>query len=266
MPDLDPETTIALVLGAGGAVGGAFIDAALDELRDMTGFDRSHASTIVGTSAGAFRAAGAAPTPESTMPYDAVVALSNAHDWSPRRCDRPIAAARVMGGRVLARLVRRSGEPPGYRVPRPPHHPGAVVVSVGLGGMGRTIHPLSHVADPATAVRASAAVPFAGGPVCIDGRFHTDGAVYSPTNADLCPADGAAVLVAIAPMVARTGGNWLARLHRVQLRRELAPWLAAGKPVIVIAPGGDDKRHPDHVDEFANAGRRAVRRLKAAHE
>ena len=264
MPDHDTSARIALVLGAGGTVGGAFIDAALAELRSLTGFDRADATSVVGTSAGAFRAASAPVQPAGTTRWDELVGLTNGSEWSPRRGDHLFAATRVVGGRLLARLVRGGGEPPAYRVPPPPHHLGAVVVSVGLGGVGRTIHQLSRVADSAAVVRASAAVPFVGGPVCIDGHFHTDGAVHSPTNADLCPASSNLVVV-IAPMVARTGGSWLTRLHRVQLRRELTTFLTAGTPIVVVVPEGTDRRRPDHADDFAAAGRADVRRLTTAN-
>ena len=84
-----PPARIGLVLGAGGAVGGAFHAAVLDALAEDTGWDPRTAEVIVGTSAGsvtgALLRAGLAPA-----------------DLAARALGRPISPA---GSAVLRRTV-----------------------------------------------------------------------------------------------------------------------------------------------------------------
>ena len=228
--------TTILVLGAGGSDGGQFIDGALAELAASTGFVPEHAAVIVGTSAGAFRAATAGPA--RVPPADLSAALERLAGPAPRRrlLDRSARQLRLSLGRLLARVVPRTRPAPGWRTPPGPHHTGAVVVSIDLDRRHRATHPLATLADPGAAVRASAAVPFAVGPVALGDTCHADGAIWSPTSADLAVASNPSTVVVIAPMVPASGGTPLARLHRRQLRSELAE-LPPTTSVVLLCPG-----------------------------
>ena len=130
------------------------------------------------------------------------------------------------------------------------------MVSIDLDRRRRATHPLTGVADPSAAVRASAAVPFAVGPVTLGGTDHADGAIWSPNNADLAAATEPAAVVVISPMVPHAGGSPLARLHRRQLRSELAH-LPATTPVVLVCPDPG----PRGLVRTRSAGVAAVRAL-----
>lgn len=263
---------LALVVGAGGRTGGAFIDAALAELGSRVGLDPSRARILVGTSAGAFTVAGtAAPTPgprpdpqPGHAAGDGDVARLADGAWHPRWWDRPVAAARRRLGLLVAPLAIGRGAPVTWSVPDGPHHPEARVVTVHARSRRREVHRLAWVDDPAAVVRASAAIPFALRPVRLGGDPHVDGALGSSTNADLATPEGAGTVVVICALVPRSGGSLLSALDRAALRHELRPWVRAGRPVVVVAPTAGDHAARTDRDRFAEAGRDAVRRLDRA--
>ena len=250
--------TVILVMGAGGSDGGRFIDGALAELADTTGFLPEHAAAIIGTSAGAFRAAtvGPAVAPPAEVSF-AVRAIARARP-DRRPLDRPAHGLRLSLGRALARLTPRTRPSPRWPTPPGPFHRQATVVSTALDQRSRAIHRLALSADPAAAVRASAAVPFAVGPVAVEGTVHADGAILSPTNADLAASLDPATVVVIAPMVPSAGGSPLDRLHRRLLRSELSH-LAAATPVVLVCPEPGPRRRV----RTRSAGVAAVRALVA---
>jgi Patatin-like phospholipase len=263
---------VGLALGAGGNAGSAFIANALEHLGGATGFDPARSSRIVGTSAGAFRAARVDPAPPSVSPVsdhmatpidvgETLSSLANGDEWLPRRSDPAVRAVRAIAGRLVALLAPTSGAPPSWSVAPAPFHHEADVVTVELRSGHRRVHRLTAIDDPATAVLASGAVPGMTQPVWIEGRRHIDGAVYSPTNADLLGPDDLDLLIVVAPMVPRDGGNLVGRVHRALLRHELRAWHGAARPVVVIAPSGHDRRSRKDSDRFATTAGPATTRL-----
>lgn len=253
----DALLRIALVLGAGGSVGGRFIDGALSQLRKDTSFDWMSSSRILGTSAGSFRSAyaenGAQPPPTR-----AVASFDNQADWEPKLIDRPATAVRRGAGRLLARFAPTARAEADYDVPGAPHHDQAYAVTVSMTSRQRVVHRLADAPDPRRIVLASSAVPFAVGPIALDGEHHIDGAVLSPNSADLIdPADFAA-LVVVAPMLPRLSRSPVHVTHRAQLRHELRGWTRVSKPLLVITP--EHKLKGASADEAKERGRAAVRR------
>ncbi|MEZ5375561.1 MAG: hypothetical protein R2733_03555 [Acidimicrobiales bacterium] len=255
---------VGLVLGAGGVPGGAYIRAALAELETIVGWSPGSATTIVGTSVGALNGA-RQPLPEVSSPAtdDHLVSFQRMGQVLAPPASGPftpvVARVRSMGGRVVARLAPAGSHAQDYEVADAPYHPGVVTISVRRGGGQRRPARLVDAAQPQAELYASAAVPGFVTPVVIDGDEWIDGAVWSSTNADLVRVEDHDALVVIAPMAARTGGNLLARTHRAQLGMELRPWLASGKPLVVVSPTGDEQKlRPDH-SAFAAAALERVR-------
>lgn len=249
--------TIVLVLGAGGSDGGQFIDGALAELAASTGFRPEHAATIIGTSIGAFRAAAVDSAVEPPTPVSMAVRAIGRRRPEATMLDRTARRTRLALGQTLARIMPRTRPAPQWSTPPGPYHAGAVVVCVDLERRQRTVRVLGRTRDPAAVVRASAAIPFAVGPVPLDGRPHGDGALWSTANADLAISTGATSVVVIAPMVPASGGSLLARLHRRQLQAELAELPPETSTVVVCPEPGPRRR-----TRTAGAGAAAVR---AAH-
>ncbi len=252
------------MLGAGGTPGGAYIRAALAELESVTGWSPGAATTIIGTSVGALNAA-RQPLPNLSRPATSrhVAAFARlAVALMPPPADRLtplVARMRYVGGRAVARLAPAGSHAQDYEVASPPYHQGVVTVSVKRGSGERRPVKLVDAAVPHAELYASAAVPGYTSPVLVGDEERIDGAVWSSTNADLVRTDDHDVLVVIAPMVASTGGNLLARSHRAQLVVELRPWIESDKPLVVVTPSGDQQRlRPDH-SAFAAAGMQQVR-------
>ncbi len=230
------DDAIGLVLGAGGGAGGQWIRGVLDGLHATTGFRPEHASTLVGTSIGAIRAAGIGPY---TAPDAATVrALAAAATPPPRQgpLGSVLAATRLLGGRGLAALSRPGAPDPLTWVEAIHPETVASVCSVRRLPPRRRVRPLSTAADPEREIAASAAIPFGARPVELDGALHVDGAVWSVTNADLASPSALGLLIVIAPLVTTDGGTLVSALGRHQLAAELQPWHHAGKPVLVFAP------------------------------
>ena len=241
--------TVALVLGAGGRVGGRFIGGALDELGRATGWRAEWADTVVGTSIGAIVGS---RLDTAAADAAAVAALAElAEPVAPRVIDRPVAAARNLGGRLVAAVTPSGSRSPDELVPPRGDHPNVWVCSVRHRRPARRVASLAVAADPAAEVAASSAVPGVFTPVSLEGAPHIDGALWSSTNADRVPA-GVDVVVAIAPMAGSAMG--LSRLHLAQLRVELA-----GRRAVVVVPDAEGRRAG--LDGATEAGRRAVRHL-----
>jgi NTE family protein len=227
---------VALVLGAGGVLGGAYHAGTLAAL-EHSGWDPASADLIVGTSAGALAGA-------------ALRAGLSGRDQLNRLLGRPLS---VQGARLVARA--ELGEPGEVRVPtapaprrRGPANPalvarawlpfGGVRPGVALAGamppgsistemisepIDRLLpswpeRPLwvcaVRLADGALvvagrddvqasvgeAVAASCAVPGLFAPVRLGGRLHVDGGAHSPTNADVVAGLGYDLVVVVSPM------------------------------------------------------------------
>src|SRR6056297_307870 len=149
--------TVALVLGAGGRVGGRFIGGALDELGRATGWRAEWADTVVGTSIGAIVGS---RLDTAAADAAAVAALAElAEPVAPRVIDRPVAAARNLGGRLVAAVTPSGSRSPDELVAPRGEHPNVWVCSVRHRRPARRVASLAVAADPAAEVAASSAVP-----------------------------------------------------------------------------------------------------------
>ncbi|HET9692574.1 MAG TPA: patatin-like phospholipase family protein [Acidimicrobiales bacterium] len=127
-----------------------------------------------------------------------------------------------------------------------------------------------------TAVAASCAVPSYFRPVEVGGRRFVDGGVHSPANTDLVgalaagPTRPAAVVVSLPMGITGRPGRFGVDLPGRHLntrgaRRGLAPLVAAGVPVVLVAPTarelrvmGYDAFDRSRLDEVARRARRST--------
>ena len=227
---------VALVLGAGGAAGGAFHAGVLAALEQVTGWDPRTAEVIVGTSAG-------------SVAGTSLRAGLSAPDLLARAVGRPMSAA---GQRLMSRVGPPVSPPPlrkaRSRMPAPgdlvamlaraaarPFAARPAALLAGLlpeGSMGTefisntvaTLMPHSWAPEPlwicavrrrdgvlavfgrderprlADAVAASCAIPGFFRPVEIDGEKYIDGGVHSPTNADQLATMRLDLVIVSSPM------------------------------------------------------------------
>lgn len=219
-----------LVLGAGGPVGGAWLGGLAGALLEA-GVGLSHAEQVLGTSAGsvlgAWLASGAGPA-------GFVDAMEDRARWHESRGGRP-APARLdqdAAAGLWSRWLPTEQWPRALRITAVGHHSGRVTVWSG-----------EHEVPLAAAVAASTAAPGIVPPVEVAGRLHVDGAVRSPTNADLAGTgighEGTDVLV-LAPVVTQ------------DLRRETDLLRALGCSVTVVSPD------PGELDGAFEVGSNAV--------
>lgn len=230
---------IGLVLGAGGASGGAFHAGVLAALAEHTGWDPRTAEVVVGTSAGSItgaalraglpaadflnRAAGLPLTVEGAAVLgplaDMPVPPIDRPDLRrlPRTLAAPVALARaaarpwaVRPGAVAAALL-------------PPGTVATDVITTMVGALagdewpegdlricavrlstGRRVVFRSGGAEPVAtlgeAVAASCAIPSFFEPVRIGGARYVDGGVHSPTNLDLLAGLGLDLVIVSSPM------------------------------------------------------------------
>jgi NTE family protein len=270
---------VGLVLGAGGVVGQAFEAGALAAIETDLGWDPRTASTIVGTSAGSVTgallrlgvsatdlAAWAVRAPLSAQAEPVLAALGDEPpEMPPFRLARVLRGLRPPSWALLAATAARpwAARPAAYVAAMVPK--GDVVLSEHAPGL----HELSDVPVPedlwicaarrgdgkrvvfgpaagvrgslAEAVAASCAIPGYFEPVTVDGVDLVDGAVHSPTNADLLVGEDLDLVVVISPMSAapHAARSWDApyrwSLHR-QLRGERRQLERSGVPVVVFEP------------------------------
>jgi NTE family protein len=226
---------VALVLGAGGVTGGAWLAGTLSEITRETGWEPGTADLLVGTSAGSVMAAllasgvsgrrlsmadggrpddwplrelvlsdsyaggGARPLPELRSLGLLLAALvSPGSSWT--RGSRLLNAL-APRGRVPTDAIRRTV---GNSVPRGwVKHPACWIVATEHGSGRRVVFGRDRGADLATAVAASCAIPGLFGPVAIAGREYVDGGVVSPTNADLAGLAAVDVVICLNPLARR---------------------------------------------------------------
>lgn len=229
---------VALVLGAGGTLGGVFHAVTLRQIRRQTGWDPARADLIVGTSAGSI----AAGLLRAGMTVDDLCAR---HDGTPMsRRGREIAAIlpsvrpstretqRPAGGRpagrfgafaasmrdpfavrpasVAASFMPRGTMPNDWMAeafdtvlnrqwPTAP----LWVCTVRSDTARRAVHGgTERVATPGRAIAASCAVPGMFEPMSIAGVDHFDGGTHSPTNLDVVGQWKPDVVVVVSPMSA----------------------------------------------------------------
>jgi NTE family protein len=282
-------TSVGLVLGAGGLVGGAYHAGALAALAESTGWDPRSADLIVGTSAGAATAASlraglSAPDQRARMtgrelsPAGAELVAGRPDPFQPGE-DEPAPTSRGLlsyvpeapwlvapailrpgptrWGVALAGLVpagRRSTIGLGDRVRatatgRWPSEPTWVVAYRTRDGR-RVVFGRDDVEvdDLGVAVEASAAVPGRFRPVVMASGRYLDGAVHSPSNADLVAGLAYDLVIVSSPMTASPDAlgdarslpartrSWFGRL----LAREVEAIRKRDTAVLVLEPGAAD--------------------------
>ena len=231
--------SVALVLGAGGVLGGAYHAGTLAAIEEATGFDARRAALVVGTSAGSIAAmslrAGVSPRDHLAravgrpMSPEGQALLAQAGMGAPPTWDdgplfrmappaNPALAARAF----LRRGVPRPGvafaglAPPGTRsteiisVPMDRLHRGrwptspTWIVALRLSDGARVVFGRDRAdgVTPGLAAAASSAIPGFFAPVEIGGERYVDGGAHSPTNADLCAGLGFDLVVVVSPMSA----------------------------------------------------------------
>lgn len=261
------DTSVGLVVGAGGPTGGAFIDAALEVLANETGFEAAMANRIVGTSAGAFVAARVRPLDGEGPSSEIVAALAsfdNVESLRATKVTQVIRGLRLVGGRVFALLAPPEIDQALYDVASGPYHPGASAVTIEhTWGTRREYNLVEHVDKVEDIVRASAAIPYKNGPIAIGQVKHADGAVHSANNVDLLTPAECPVVIVISPMVPSTDGSKASGFHRAQLAEELRPWRRDGNSAVVIMPNGEEHENRLDREAFREAGANAAKRVVA---
>jgi NTE family protein len=271
---------VALVLGAGGIVGGAFHAGVLAALADA-GWDPRDADLVVGTSAGAGAGAllrggvspddlvarargeplseegrailgsvGPPPPPPSvswrTWLASSPSALAHAARQPMRARPGAVAAAALPEGTTSTEAVELV-----YRVvfgadwPRDP----LWLVAVRQHDNARVVFGRSPT-EPTTvakAVAASVAIPGVYRPVEVAGNRYIDGGVHSVHNADLVAGERFDLVVVSAPMSRASAGRPFRadplgrRLIHRQLRGEVQRIERLGTPVVELAPRRADR-------------------------
>jgi NTE family protein len=225
----------ALVLGAGGTLGEAWLRGVLNGLEAGAGLDFRNCEYFLGTSAGAIVAASlaagrrpeagdraaeewarAVPDTIDTPDEDGFGAVARGAARAVATPLVPLAmAATSRAGRLARAAVLR-------RAPRPTRtlgHLRAHIEALGARfdgrlriaavdrASGRRVifgAPDAPRATVAEAVLASCAVPWLFAPVEIGEREYVDGGVWSPTNLDAVPAGRGSRILCLSPMAGAT--------------------------------------------------------------
>jgi NTE family protein len=270
---------VALVLGAGGITGIAWLAGALAALREQTGWDPASADLITGTSAGAVAATvlAAGEDPAGLLRYaedpdalDDAIARATA-DREPEGLAVPWPASVGLALSGLVTRDRRRASSLAGLIPRGLRsadeirgltHDAAAsgwptrtelwlhacdMQTGRLETFGRRGAPESRLAD---AVVASCAVPGYYRPARIGYRRYVDGGLRSLSNADLLAGERCDVVLVLTPFSTRDRGALLdtavfgaaraATASRTQ--REAQILREDGASVAVIAPTPDDVR------------------------
>ncbi len=156
-------------------------------------------------------------------------------------------------------------------------HPDLWVTACELDSGHRTIFRADQdqPVSVAEAVAASTAIPGLFAPVVISGSRYVDGGAWSASNADLLVEADVDVILAVLPLAGRDlGGSttglldrfdrWTRRRTMARLDREVAPLVAAGKPVVVLTPSAQDWPSSLWLDHMNIARRPAM--IQAARE
>lgn len=226
--------SVALVMGSGGIVGGAFHAGVLKALEDVWGIDARDVDLIVGTSAGsisgALVAAGLSPSDlfrrETRQPLspdgERLLGAARAQRGPKRQATASFGApmaphvwmlaaampGRVAPGTALASLLPRGAVPTSHvadmvRGLFDGDWPTGVrlrVPVVDLDAGQRVVFDADGPATPAQAVAASCAVPAVFEPVEIDGVAYIDAGVHSSDNLDVLRGESYDLVVVSSPM------------------------------------------------------------------
>lgn len=274
-----------LVLGGGGRQGDAWMTGVLAGLEDAQGISLVTCDHFVGTSAGAIVAAklasgkllrrpvervGAASVGRSPVPQwavnSAMAAAAPLASIGLRIATRPGELARVA---ALGIAVREDRERLNFRDAFPSRRTrfdGRLrVVAIDRRSGKRVVFgaPGAPHATIAQALSASCALPRVFAPAYIGGREYVDGAIWSPTNADVAPVGREARVLILAPM-ASLHGPWNAAVRagsRATMLVEASALKARGARVRIISPDrnsavsiGRDLMSDAHLAETHAAG------------
>jgi len=253
VPEAIRDLPDALVLGAGGTLGEAWLRGVLGGLEAGAGLDFRECEYLLGTSAGSIVAAtlaggkrpeageraarewahaaelpapgGEADVPVRTNPLGAVGRGAARFGRAVATPLAPLALATTAPAGRLARAVVLSRSP---RPERTLGDLGSYIDALGARfdgrlrifavdrASGRRVSfgaPDAPRATVAQAVLASCAVPWIFAPVEIGGREYVDGGVWSPTNLDAVPAGRGSRVLCLVP----TAGSALTALSRVSV-------------------------------------------------
>lgn len=266
---------VGLVLGSGGATGGAFHAGVLKALDDA-GFDGRTAEIIIGTSAGSIAGA----TLRAGMPPQDMFNRSTGQRLSAEGLavrnripalerDDPELGLRTRGPQApdLLKAFRPGRMKVGVAAAAalPEGKVSTSAISAGVNGICGNAWPQQPLWVVATAltdgnrvvygrdargpigecVAASCAIPGYFRPVVINGIKHVDGGMYSACNLDLLAGQGLDTVIVSSPMSIHTAfGKTLDLPFRQFLRRQLnqeAKLLRnQGTEVIILAPTAED--------------------------
>jgi NTE family protein len=249
-----------LVLGGGGRQGDAWLTGVLAGLEDQRGFDLSRCEYFVGTSAGAVVAARLASGVQLRRPSEPVGGApgeqSPLPNWLANSATAIAAPFAHLGLRVATlpgallragalRLVPESeSEQLDFNTEFPADRTrwdGRLRIVAVERRSGRRITfgaPGAPNASVAEAVAASCSVPMIFAPTVIDGIEYVDGALWSPSNADVAPAGRDAQVLLASPMASAHGPfNAAVRaVARTAAHLEAAALTARGASVRIITP------------------------------
>lgn len=270
---------VAVVLGAGGITGTAWLLGALEAIREVTDWDPADADVLCGTSAGALAAAvTASRTPseallamaEDRAVLDAAIAVATGDAPVKHRLPLAWPGSLALGLTGLAaadpkhRLRSLAGfVPAGFRsndeirglihaaTSRGWPQPKTLLINATDYGTARRVTFGAEGAPDATladAVTASAAVPGYYRPVTIDGQRYVDGGVVSFSNADVVAPYEPDVVLCLSPFGTTVSGGRIdatvlgpvRRASAWQLRREAARLRALGSRVVILEPTRTD--------------------------
>jgi len=284
------ELPDALVLGAGGTLGEAWLRGVLNGIEAGAQIDFRDCEYLLGTSAGsivaATLAAGKRPEAGDRAAREWARALPDAIEAPKANRFAPVAKAAKAAATPFASVALNVTAPAGAlaraaalrTAPRPDRT---------LGGLGEHIErlgarfdgrlriaavdrangkrvmfgaPDAPRATVAEAVLASCSIPWVFAPVEIGEREYVDGGVWSPTNLDAVPAGRGSRILCLIP----TAGASLASLRTVSAAaagREAMALKARGADLTTIAPDdaslkaiGPDLMDASRRDAVATAG------------
>ena len=249
-----------LVLGGGGRQGEAWMSGVLAGLEDAHELDFRACEYFIGTSAGAVVATrlaigqrlrrpaeavfagtdGGPPVPEWVA--DSALALAAPFARLGLRLGRP--AGELVRGAALRSLPRTAAALPDFSGAFPPgstKFDGRLRLAAVERSTGRRVvfgSPGAPAATVPEALAASCALPLIFEPAVIGGREYVDGAIWSPTNADVAPAHRESKVLVIAPMASLHGpfNSPVRAASRGTMLLEAAALKARGARVRIITP------------------------------